>query len=52
LEQKKLILALLRKERRSLFSKYKGELLEKTAEDLAQMVRNEELNANDRRSPL
>lgn len=52
LEQKKLILELLRKERRSLFSRYKGKLLEKTFEDVAQMVRNEEVNAKDRRTPL
>lgn len=52
LEQKKLVLELLRKERRSLFSKHKGKLLEKTLEDVAQMVRNEELNGKDRRSPL
>ena len=48
LEQKKLILDVLRKERRSLFSKHKGKLLEKTIEDLGQMVRNEEVNAKDR----
>ncbi len=48
LEQKKLILDVLRKERRSLFSKHKGKLLEKTIEDLGQMVRNEELNAKER----
>jgi len=48
LEQKKLILDVLRKERRSLFSKYKGKLLEKTIEDLGQMIRNEQVNAKDR----
>jgi hypothetical protein len=52
LEQKKLILALLRKERRSLFSRRKGRLLEKTIEDVAQMLRNEEINAKDRKHPL
>ncbi|MCI3921461.1 hypothetical protein MO973_14605 [Paenibacillus sp. TRM 82003] len=52
LEQKKLILELLRKERRSLFSRHKGKLLEKTLEDVGQMVRNEEINAKDRRTPL
>jgi hypothetical protein len=51
-EQKKLILELLRKEQRSLFSKYKGRLLEKTLQDVAQMVRNEEINGKDRRTPL
>ncbi|SCW38594.1 hypothetical protein SAMN04487970_100531 [Paenibacillus tianmuensis] len=43
--QKKLILDVLLKERRRLFSKHKGELLDKTIEDLSQMLRNEELNA-------
>jgi len=48
LDQKKFILDVLRKERRSLFSKYKGKLLEKTIEDLGQMIRNEEVNVKDR----
>jgi hypothetical protein len=48
LDQKKLVLDVLRKERRSLFSKHKGKLLEKTIGDLAQMIRNEEVNAKDR----
>ncbi|MFB6363875.1 hypothetical protein ACFCP7_07395 [Paenibacillus elgii] len=43
--QKKLILDVLLKERRRLFSKHKGELLDKTIEDLSQMLRNEEINA-------
>ncbi|MCP3771876.1 hypothetical protein NLX71_00885 [Paenibacillus sp. MZ04-78.2] len=43
--QKKLILDALLKERRRLFSKHKGELLDKTIEDLSQMLRNEEINA-------
>ncbi|MCP1309244.1 hypothetical protein [Paenibacillus tyrfis] len=42
--QKKLILDVLLKERRRLFSKHKGELLDKTIEDLSQMLRNEEIN--------
>lgn len=45
LEQKKLILAVLRKEQRSLFSRFKGKLLQKTIEDLGQMIRNEEVNS-------
>jgi len=52
LEQKKLILDVLRKERRSLFSKHRGKLLEKTIEDLGQMVRNEEMNAKERPKSL
>lgn len=52
LEQKKLILSVLRQERRRLFSKHKGKLLEKTIDDLGQMVRNEEINAKDRGRPL
>ncbi|HZG77905.1 MAG TPA: hypothetical protein VEZ72_18785 [Paenibacillus sp.] len=48
LDQKKLILDVLRKERKSLFSRHKGKLLEKTIEDLGQMIRNEEVNAKDR----
>ncbi|GLI09951.1 MULTISPECIES: hypothetical protein [Paenibacillus] len=43
--QKKLILDVLLKERRRLFSRHKGELLDKTIEDLSQMLRNEEINA-------
>ncbi|WP_281887982.1 hypothetical protein [Paenibacillus sp. YYML68] len=46
--QKKLLLEVLLKERRRLFSRHKGELLNKTIDDLAQMVRNEEINAVDK----
>lgn len=42
--QKKLILEILLKERRRLFSKHKGELLDQTIADLSQMVRNENIN--------
>ncbi|SDC77373.1 hypothetical protein SAMN02799630_01447 [Paenibacillus sp. UNCCL117] len=49
LQQKKLILELLRKEKRKLFSKHKGELLDKTIDDLSQMVRNEQVNAAELR---
>lgn len=48
LEQKKLILEVLRKEQKRLFSKHKGKLLDQTIEDLAQMVRNEEINTDTR----
>jgi len=44
LEQKKLILDILTKEQKKLFSKHKGKLLDKTIADLGQMVRNEEMN--------
>ncbi|WP_159887688.1 hypothetical protein [Paenibacillus puerhi] len=46
-QQKKLMLDLLMKERRRLFSRHKGELLNKTIDDLSQMIRNEELNASE-----
>jgi len=52
LEQKKLILDVLRKEQSRLFSKHKGKLLAKTIEDLGQMVRNEQLNDGRHRRPL
>jgi len=52
LEQKRLILEVLRKEQKRLFSKHKGKLLDKTIEDIGQMVRNEEINAPDRRDYL
>ncbi|WP_164984887.1 hypothetical protein [Ammoniphilus sp. CFH 90114] len=42
--QKELILAILEKEQKSLFSKYKGNLLDQTVEDFAQMLRNEKIN--------
>jgi hypothetical protein len=48
-KQKQLILNVLRKEKRSLFSKNKGELLNKTIADLEQSLRNESVNANDLR---
>lgn len=48
LEQKKLILEVLRKEQKRWFSKHRGKLLNQTIEDLAQMVRNEEVNADTR----
>lgn len=45
--QKKLILEILLKERRRLFSKHKGELLDQTIADLSQMVRNEDINITE-----
>lgn len=48
-KQKQLILAVLQKERSRLFSKYKGEVMDQTIEDLCQMLRNEQVNS-DRRS--
>lgn len=49
-QQKKLILEVLKKEQKRLFSKHKGGLLDKTVNDLAQMLRNELINdpTNDR----
>ncbi len=46
-QQKELILQILRKEKRSLFSNNKGPLLDKTIEDFAQMLRNEKINDPD-----
>ncbi|TDF96609.1 hypothetical protein [Paenibacillus piri] len=43
--QKQLILEILMKERRRIFSKHRGELLNKTIADLQQMARNESVNA-------
>ncbi len=43
-QQKQLILNILKKEKRSIFSKYKGDLLDKTIQDLSQMLRNESIN--------
>jgi hypothetical protein len=43
--QKQLILEILLKERRRIFSKHKGEVLNKTIADLQQMVRNESVNS-------
>jgi hypothetical protein len=48
-KQKQLILNVLQKEKRSLFSKNKGELLNKTIADLQQSLRNESVNSNDLR---
>jgi hypothetical protein len=45
LEQKQLILDVLQREKRKLFSRNKGALLNKTIDDLAQMIRNESLNS-------
>jgi hypothetical protein len=53
LEQKKLILQLLSKEKKKIFSRNKGQLLDKTISDLSQMIRNEEKNdINDKKSRL
>lgn len=46
--QKQLILAVLRKERSRLLSKYKGELMDQTIADLGQMLRNEAVNSEGR----
>lgn len=43
--QKKLILEVLEKERKRMFSKHKGELLDKTIADLRQTLRNEIVNS-------
>ncbi|MCZ8518845.1 MULTISPECIES: hypothetical protein [Paenibacillus] len=48
-QQKKLILEILMKERRRLFSRHKGELLNRTIADLLQTVRNEDINITDPR---
>ena len=42
--QKELILTVLKKEQHKMFSTHKGRLLEKTIEDLEQMLRNETVN--------
>jgi len=42
--QKQLILEILKKEKKRIFSKHKGTLLDKTIDDLAQMLRNEKIN--------
>jgi hypothetical protein len=44
-KQKHLILDILKKERRRLFSRHRGELLNKTIDDLQQMLRNETVNS-------
>jgi hypothetical protein len=46
-DQKKLILAVLQKERGKLMSRFKGKTMDKTIEDLAQMLRNELINDSD-----
>jgi hypothetical protein len=43
-KQKQLILEVLKKEKRRIFSTHKGELLNKTIEDLSQNIRNETMN--------
>jgi len=43
-QQKALILNVLKKEQKRLFSKNKGKLLDKTVDDIAQMLRNEIVN--------
>lgn len=43
-QQKLLILSILKKEKKKLFSKHKGQLLNKTVDDLSQMLRNEIIN--------
>ncbi|WP_167577741.1 hypothetical protein [Ammoniphilus sp. YIM 78166] len=42
--QKQLILTILEKEQKSLFSSHKGKLLDQTVDDLSQMLRNEIIN--------
>jgi hypothetical protein len=48
-KQKQLILNVLLKEKRRLFSKYKGEQLDKTIDDIRQSLRNEAVNAENLR---
>lgn len=45
--QKQLILEVLKKEQRRLFSRHRGDLLKKTIADLEQMVRNEKINLKE-----
>lgn len=47
-KQKQLILAVLHKEQKRLFSKYKGQLMDQTIADLSQMLRNEIVNSEGR----
>ena len=47
-KQKQLILAVLQKEQRRLFSKYRGKLMDQTIADLSQMLRNESVNSDGR----
>jgi hypothetical protein len=46
-QQKKLMLEILLKERRRMFSRHKGDLLDKTIADFSQMVRNEDVNITE-----
>jgi hypothetical protein len=48
-QQKQLMLDILQKEKRRLFSKHKGKLLDQTINDLKQTLRNEAVNSNDPR---
>lgn len=48
-QQKQLMLDIMQKEKRKLFSKHKGKLLDQTIADLKQMLRNEAVNSNDQR---
>lgn len=45
--QKQLIVEILQKEKRRIFSKHKGKLLDQTIADLMQSLRNEAVNSND-----
>jgi hypothetical protein len=47
--QKQLILSVLEKEKRRLFSKHKGEQLDKSIADLRQSLRNEAVNSKELR---
>ncbi|MBM7651381.1 hypothetical protein [Neobacillus cucumis] len=42
--QKQLILSILKSEQNKLFSKYHGKLLNRTVEDMEQILRNEMVN--------
>jgi len=50
-QQKILILEILKKEKKRPFSKHKGQLLNKTIDDLAQTLRNEIIN-DPNKNPL
>lgn len=47
-KQKQLILSVLQKEKSRMFSKFKGELMDQTIDDLRQTLRNEHVNSNGR----
>lgn len=47
-KQKQLILTVLQKENKRMFSKFKGELMNQTIDDLRQMLRNEHINSEGR----